>query len=358
MAARLFFALALLTGAGHAGRTASVDEDRNGIPDELEIRLANEFAPILFYDADEPNLPATVDRFLKNTELWFFSKDCRPQRVRVAGLNGPRIPRKVLPSCGASAQMIDSHGTRSTGKEFTFYLRNVPEAEQRGSVDSEQWVTYVHTYRNDIGGITLQFWRFYPYNTGYFFGFRSEPASHGGDWEAIHIVLKGAGDRFVPVQIGLLGHSDLSTKPWTDVITEAGHPLIRCLKGGHTSVLMSTEDMAHRNRLIEQQSWDGGMVRWPDHRVSRSGPPLLLGQKTHPMPGMEWLEYSGLWGTREGSGMFSFYRSGYWSPAFNETGMGKDGFIAAWCAGMARTDAAAGGTPDFAKECYPASAVP
>ena len=357
MTSRLLVALALLNGTSQAGCAAGFDQDRNGIPDELEIRLANEFAPILFYEGDEPNLPTTVDLFLKHTELWFFSKDCRPQQVRVAGLNGPRIPRKMLPACGTPAQMIDSHGTRSTGKESTFYLRNVPEAESRGSVDSARWVTYVHAYRNDIGGITLQFWRFYAYNTGYFLGFRSDPASHGGDWEAIHIVLKG-GDRFVPVQIRLLGHSDLSLKPWTDVITEAGHPLIRCLKGGHTSVLMTTDDVVHRNRFIEQQSWDGGTVRWPDHRVSRSGPPLLLGQKTHPMPGTEWLEYAGLWGTRESSGLFLFYRSGYWGPAFNETGMGKDGFIAAWCAGMARPADGTDGATDFTKECYPSAMVP
>ena len=338
-----------------ASSATPADEDHNGIPDELELRLANEFAPILFYDNDEPNLPTSVERFFKNTELCFFSKDCRPEQVPVAKLNGSRVPRQVLPDCRTPAGMIDSQGTRSANKGPTFYLRTVPEAERRGSEDTEHWVTYVHSFRNDIGGITLQFWRFYAYNTSYFLGFRSDNASHGGDWEAIHIVLK-AGPQFIPVQVRLLGHSDLITRSWTDVLTQNGHALIQCSKGGHTSTLMTKDDLRRRSRFIEQESWNGGAVRWPDGRVTRSGPLIRLGQKNYPAPGMEWLQYSGLWGTRESSGMFSFYRSGYWGPAFNETGMGKDGFISAWCEGMARPNA---GTPvaadAFARECYPAS---
>lgn len=334
-----------------------VDTDHNGIPDELEMRLALEFAPILFYEASEPNRPTSVERFLQNAELWFFNRNCSPQHVLIGKLTG-RIPRRVMPDCRDPQREIDSQGTRSISKESTFYLQTVPGAERGGSTDTQSWVTYVHAFRNDIGGITVQFWRFYPYNTGYFLGLRSENGSHGGDWEGIHVVLQ-AGQPFVPVKIRLLGHSDLMTRPWSDVITENGHALIRCSKGSHTSILMTRDDLTRRSRFIEQESWAGGSVRWSDGRRSKSGPFIRLGQKTHPSPGEEWLQYSGLWGSREDAGLFSFYRSGYWGPAFNETGMGKDGFISAWCEGIARpqenspTAAAA-----FRGECYPASVSP
>jgi hypothetical protein len=97
------------------------------------------------------------------------------------------------------------------------------------------------------------------------------------------------------------------------------------------------------------------VVRWPSGMTTPGAALLNLGEKTAPMPGMEFLWYSGLWGTRESSGWFSAPRSGYWGPAFNETGMGPQGFITAWCAGMANPDRralnpAGSGT---VSECYP-----
>jgi hypothetical protein len=337
------------------------DLDHNGIPDDLELRLANQFAPILFYDAEEPNLPASVEKFLGNTELWYFSEYCRPQQVLIAKLNGAAIPQASRPSCRATTGMILSHGTRSPAKRSTFYLSNVPEREQRGSVDTETWRNYVHAYRNDLGGITLQYWRFYAHNTSYFVGFRIDFGTHGGDWEAIHVVLQpAAGGGYTPVWIRLLGHRDIVTKPWRDAAVENGHPLIVCEKGSHTSALMTSSDMARRSRWIEQQSWTGGSVRWPGGKVSKSGPLVLLGQKTAPRPGMEWLRYSGLWGNRENSGLSQFYRSGYWGPAFNETGLRKDGFVSAWCEGIARVKPASTNPRALSleKECYPDHVVP
>ena len=341
---------ALLGGADDGLQRA---QQKQELSDDVLMQLANRYAPILFYDSDEPNLPTSVDRFLAREELWFFSKSCRPAQRKIATVRDLKIPATGVLDCG-SGRTILSNGTRSTDKETTFYLTTVPPAARRGSLDSEEWITYVHGYRNDLGGITLQFWRFYAYNTGYMAGIPAWGASHGGDWEAIHVVL-GPEPALVPVQIRLLGHTRIATLPWPDVLSEGGHPLIRCSKGGHTSLLMTRSDLTHRGGLIEQGSWTGGAVRWPDGRKTRSGRIILLGSKTLPANNQEWLRYSGLWGTRESSGILTFYRSGYWGPAFNETGMSKDGFIAAWCAGMARTH---GDEQAFRSECYASSSVP
>jgi hypothetical protein len=337
------------------------DQDHNGIPDDLELRLANEFAPILFYDADEPNLPTSVPRFLGNTELWYFSEYCRPQRVQVSKLTGAHLPQAVRASCRETGENIDSEGTRSPSKRSTFYLINVPESQRRGGEDPGAWITYVHAYRNDLGGVTLQFWRLYAYNSSYLMGLHIDFGTHGGDWEAIHVVLKPtSASGFIPVLIRLLGHRDIITKPWSDVILEGGHPLILCEKGSHTSVLMTKSDLSKRSRWIEQKSWAGGSVRWPSGKVSSSGPLVLLGQKASPRPGMEWLRYSGLWGTREDSGLYPFYRSGYWGPAFNETGLRKDGFVSAWCEGIApvKPDSASSEGLVIEKECYAVHVAP
>ena len=83
-----------------------------------------------------------------------------------------------------------------------------------------------------------------------------------------------------------------------------------------------------------------------------------LGEKTFPMQGMEFLRYSGLWGTRK-TGLFGFYRSGYWGPAYNETSLRKDNFISAWCEGIRdpnRQVVLPGG--EVIRECFPESSVP
>jgi hypothetical protein len=358
------FLFCVLGGAG--GQSDDVvsyvhaDQDNNGIPDDLEYRLANEFAPILFYDADEANLPTSVERFLGKTELWYFSEYCYPQQILISKTAGAQLPNVVRPSCRTPGELIDSQGTRSTGKKSTFYLSNVSENERRGGENSDSWATYVHAYRNDVGGVTLQFWRFYPYNSSYLMGFHMDFGTHGGDWEAIHVVLKPSAAGFTPVLIRLLGHRDIVTRPWSDVTSEGGHSLILCEKGSHTSMLMTGSDLSKRSHWIEHKSWTGGSVRWPDGKVSNSGPLVMLGQKTSLRPGMEWLRYSGLWGTRENSALYRFYRSGYWGPAFNETGLRKDGFVSAWCEGIARLMRASAVTegPVVEKECYADHVVP
>jgi hypothetical protein len=325
-------------GAADDGRSAAsskeTDRDGDGLPDDLELRLANEFAPVVFYSADEPNLPARVDPFLVRGQLWFFSQYCTPEQVFVEAIAG-EIPRKREASCRVAGETIESHGTWSASKAATFYLATLPPEARHSSADARDWITYVHAYPNDLGGVTLQYWRFYLFNTSYWMGIRAAMVDHGGDWEGIHVVL-GPGPGYAPVGIRLLGHRDIAMAAWSSVLHEDHHPLIVAAKGGHSSELATEKPLANRSRFIEQQSWTGGRVRWPGQgNWQPSGGLALLGQKTRPMPGMEWIQYSGLWGTRERGGVLPAYRSGYWGPAFNETGMRSDGFFSAWCAGMA-----------------------
>ena len=350
------FTVSLLGLFGRASQTDAilhVDRDKNGIADDLELHLANEFAPIVFYDPEEPNLPASVDSFLKETDLWFFGEYCKPEQVLISKPSGSQILKAVRPSCRVPSELIYASGTRSIDKKSTFYLNNVGAIARRGGDSSAAWTTYVHAYRNDMDGVTLQYWRFYAYNSSYLMSFPIDFGTHGGDWEAIHVVLRPAPQGGLkPVLIRLLGHRDIITRPWSDVVAEGEHPLISCEKGSHTSTLLTKANLSRRSHWIEHRSWTGGTVRWSNGGSSESGPIVMLGQKTSPSPGAEWLRYSGLWGTRESSGLYKYYRSGYWGPAFNETSLRSDGFVAAWCEGIAHVGLA------IDKECYADHVVP
>lgn len=357
MRASFRLCIAIFAALSIASPDATFDGCDSGfeVPDGVAMRLAEQFAPLVLYAADEPNLPMDVPSYLQKAELWFFSDRCTPSNVRVGYLTSTTLSGAALSNCRNGSQLIAAAGTRSAPKTSTFYLRTLPKAEQRGSAQTDRWITYCHAYCNNKSGLTLQYWRFYPYDTGFFIGLRLDSMSHGGDWEAVHVVL-GPPPDYQPLQLRLLGHTLITTVRWREVTTDAGHPVIRARRGSHTSELASRTDIVNRTKFIEHASWTGGWVRWPGGRQTQGGPVLLVGDKIRPRSGMEWVQYSGLWGTRESSGMLAYYSSGYWGPAFNETGMRPDGFVSAWCEGIAEPKTPAERQP-LHQECYPAKSI-
>jgi hypothetical protein len=305
--------------------TDTTDTDRDGIVDSCEQSLAEKYAPIVIHASDEPNLPANVDWFLSKTALWFYDDDCTPdlkQRLKGAPKQSELLIFQHTGDCGSSDTIV-SNGTRSTRKQRTFFLEDVADEFRKGSLDSRDWTTYFHAYLNDIGGVTIQYWRFYAYNTGKEVG-GIEFGFHGGDWEGIHVVLN---HDLQPEAVRLLGHTDITTvqRPaWGGLRFETTHPIIFSERGGHASEIAGNESG------IRQETRSGGKVRWPGGKESDSGQLVNVGEKSSPMNNQVFIQYSGIWGS---PGTF-FFSSGYWGPAFNETSMGNDGFITAWCAGM------------------------
>jgi hypothetical protein len=339
-------------------KTSNPDEDNDGLNDSFEQTMAERFAPIVFHDPKEPNFPTNVRLFLPATELWFYDSRCKQSSVKIAAPLVDSIPEKVQPPCDPRETLVDSYGTRSKNKDQSFFLKTVDEAKRAGG-DPPDWTTYYHLYPNEDGGITIQYWRFYAYNTGEFLGHQVAVGSHGGDWEAIHVVLDFTN---APKVVRFLGHRSISTRPWSSLVSEGTHVLIKSEKGGHTSVPVKEKDKKEVARLIRQETWTGGRVSWPisvaqnSNRVAANSPVLMnLGEKLSPAAGMEFLQYSGLWGTRETGWWFPRLRSGYWGPAFNETGMGRDQFIAAWCEGIAKSlrERTSDDKAGRLSECYP-----
>ena len=344
----------LVVAIGHANVPVTVqrsdpDHDKDGLSDSLEQTMAERFAPVVFHDPKEPNFPTNVRLFLPDTELWFYDNHCKQSSVKIVAPLANSIPEKVQPPCDPKETSVDSYGTRSKNKDQSFFLKTVDEAKRAGSNPSD-WTTYFHLYPNEDGGITIQYWRFYAYNTGELLGHQVGVGNHGGDWEAIHVVLDFTN---APKSVRFLGHRSISTQPWSSLMSEGTHVLIKSEKGGHTSVPVKEKDKNDLARLIRQETWTGGQVIWPSSAAQNSTSPALinLGEKLSPAAGMEFLQYSGLWGTRETGSWFPRLRSGYWGPAFNETGMGRDQFIAAWCEGIARSLRER--TIGRLRECYP-----
>lgn len=354
---------ALMQGEALASRAYDAqDFDADGLPDVLEQELAEKYAPVVYYSRDEPNLPTSVQSFMRKTELWYYDSRCEPQNSKVCDCDVSDLLKIRRAPCMDYEGYFEGDGTRSKNKQRSLYLKDVSAEARRGSSDTHEWITYFHAYPNNHRGVTIQYWRFYPFNTGVIWGHSVGLASHGGDWEAIHVEM-GPAPAYLPLSVHFLGHRSIKAKDWASLLLEGTHPLVMAEEGDHTSHAFKRGDRKKEGNYIRHEGWTGGSVRWvaghplgPGDAISTPGGPLLnLGEKTAPMRGMEFLQYSGLWGSRKGGLLLPALRSGYWGPAYNETSMAKDGFITAWCLGMENFKKEARGPYGVIRECYPRS---
>jgi hypothetical protein len=285
-----------------------VDDDADGLDDALEDKLAEQFAPVVFHGEHETNFPVRVDWWLERTQLRTVQNGWGKTRTRLA-LGGPlrqgELVGKVAQVAGIS---ISSSGARSRGKRVSFFLENLSRQALQSEVRPSEWITYVHSYPNDLGGVTIQYWRAYGWNAAHFLGL---DLGHGGDWEAVAVHLN---DAHRPVATTYLDHSGIVD--WgRSVRWEGTHPLVWSEEGGHTSNPDSR--YSRSTRFIRDPTWAGGSVtRWDGTVIGRSGGLLNIGEKSHPRNGQVFVQYSGLWGS---PGRL-FMTTGYWGPAFNETG--------------------------------------
>jgi hypothetical protein len=366
------FLACLYTIACATSSTSQVDADTDGIDDARESALASRFAPVVVHDAREQFLPMSVSRFLEFGRLGVYQAGCSPEQEEL--LPVPLVADRLLDTTHTTcrSQTLISGGTRSVHKQSTFFIGDLPSEHRGGAAGSIDWMTYYHAYPNQGGGVTLQYWRFYGYNFGQTidlpFGFRLE-FSHGGDWEAIHIVLDQADQ---PAWVRLLGHRSLDSVPWNAVQVEGGtHVVLFSEAGGHTSHAEMPEDFVQG---IRQRTWPGSQFDRPGSPPITAPPLVNLGEKLDPLE--RWLPYSGLWGSpgfnyfglptsvkglieslMEARGLgehLENFTSGYWGPAFNETGRTEAGYITAWCAGHVNPERARNGR----RECYADEEVP
>lgn len=334
------------------------DEDGDWIDDACEELLAQKYAPIIYHSSDESNFPTNVDWFLQRTSLWFFDDACDP------GFFDPfrtdldvfvtALPTQAHLLIGSKNNECDtdffdvSSGTRSNRKHRTFYLPDVDEAFRKGSDNSQNWKTYYHAYPTAGGGVVIQYWRFYAYN--------DYQNNHGGDWEGVQVHL---GTDLRPRTISFLGHVGIENIDAATVQWEGTHPRVYSEPGGHAS---QSFPYGGGDSFTRQETWAGGNVSWtrnvfnhPVGQTTLGGGLVNVGAKIAPMNGQYFIRYSGLWGsisdfpidqtipTRWGDLNARTAFSGYWGPAYNETGAGEferdspPRFLPAWGAGAAQT---------------------
>jgi hypothetical protein len=301
--------------------------------------LVAKYAPQVIHPASEPNLPTNVDWLLARTTLSVNDAGCRPAQVNAGPATIENL-RNATYTSPCDGHIIMASGTRSKSKARTFLLADVSDADKRGSLNTTEWTTYYHAYKNKFGGWSVQYWFCYSFNTGQ--TVLVQVGYHGGDWEMFQIDFDSSNN---PLSVAMTGHTSIDSAPWTSVhLTGGTHPVVYAESGGHEMHLTSSDG----GPQIVHPTWPGSVVFWPGVYPSPPGPLIDLGARLHPLVG--FLNYSGLWGSL---GVI-FSSSGYWGPAFNETGLGADGFLTAWCFNIADPASAESGK----RECYPDDILP
>lgn len=297
--------------------------------------LADRFAPQFMHPESEPNLPTSAEFHITRTTLLFHNADC-PSDNQSFGAASVTLIRDTTVTSTCNGHVYRASGTRSASRSKTFVLNDVARDYQRGSLNPKEWPTYFHAFHNKGGGWSLQYWVFYPYNTGKKIG-PLEVGFHGGDWEMVQVDLDKKNE---PVSAHFTGHTSLEMVPWATLqTTNRTHPIVYTEKGGHEAHPVPVNAPAP---YILHQTWSTGIAQWSVGGAHGVGPLINLGIRLHPQ--VAFVRYSGLWGSL-GATPFS---SGYWGPAFNETGMTGGRYLAAWCTGIDDPEQGEG----MEKECY------
>jgi hypothetical protein len=318
---------------------AGKDSDQDGLSDQCEQVLAETYAPIIYHSSQERYFPTQVDAFLKQTALWFGDSECNPDlqlMLQAVPIQTQLLVQTQAPSCNSKLP-ASSNTTRSKDKVRSFYLADLPEEAWEGSRNSRDWVTYVHAYPNTLNGATLQYWRFYAYHSG--------DGDHGGDWVGVQIVLDSV---FKPLRLGIPGDKEIRYIPWRDLDREGENrvrlysepdshitnPVAKEVKadgckgiGGFFSCRVDPEKP---ETFVRHETWKDGIVSWFNGDTGSSGGLLNLGERSLPLNGQVFIQYTGLWGSIGKNNL----NSGDYGPAFQGLGMLSNGYLSYWAAGM------------------------
>ena len=297
---------ALRLGQTVAGAAQAVDADYDGIDDALEWTLAVRHAPVVYLSPWESNLPANVEWFLDRARLRFhhscsalalccgdhgiFDYGGASQATLVTQTHSKRA-WSLFSGCHHTSPQ-SSGGDWDDDHHFFLQLR---DSDHSGSWYPGDWKVYVHAYPNNIGGINVQYWFFYAYNSG------PVEFNHEGDWENILIQLDASQN---VVKVLMARHNDPyhQFSPGSVTWYQGTHPVVLSAEGTHATY--ESFDSCNGALIEHGCAWGHPSWRWftwsgglPAGEGGYQGGGLInVGEKGYPLNGQRFIKYSGRWG--------------------------------------------------------------
>ncbi|MCP4683989.1 MAG: Vps62-related protein [bacterium] len=277
------------------------------IPFDAET-VSRRFAPRVYFHPEENYLPSSVP--------WFLNRVCL---YHITALHAKRVPRPypVLDKGEVKADNLacqkrkgdDSSRKRRYG---VFYL-TIPK-------DRAEWKTrfgnlakatcYCHVQpAKTPGRWWLAYCFFYPFNGSISQGIE---ITHEGDWELVKVEVDKTGTKMYRIYCAAHakgGWFARETSPGNGFkCFSKTHPIVYSARDSHASY--PTVGKQHRKGLPDDHTGQGlKMDCWQDPHLT------LLGNKSMPSAGQDWLRFRGYWG-HLGSGIPLIPDRGPLGPAY------------------------------------------
>ena len=251
-----------------------------------DLALAERYAPVLYFHADELFRPQPVEVMVEQARL----RQARTAWFDVNVLNELSVADLFL--YHGAEYFLDAWYGDSGASDYKNYSAH--RAHYAASLSPEAGGPPVTAYARVVRGdehIVIQYWLFYFYNDWF--------NKHEGDWEMVQVVLSR---EELPLWVVLSQHHGGTRRPWSAVLVEdETHPAAFVALGSHANYFWGDEVYANVRSV-------GGNTFAVVDRTGRAGrvlPQVLLLPEREDVvanpaawAGMEWLRFGGNWGER------------------------------------------------------------
>lgn len=272
------------------------DADNDGLSDAVEQNLAQRFAPVLYYTADETVYPVAIQYHLDRSNLNQSREgddliDPEPTVAEIGVLND-RDGKYYLDNREGSLNDKGIEKDYATSDPaYTVYARVV-----QGSSGGEG---------NGSGELTVvQYWFFYAFNRGTL-------NIHEGDWEMVQVVLK---NNETPIKAMYSQHKGGQQADWSQVERDGDHPMVFVARGSHANYFRSYQ--GKMGLASDEVDDDGEVLKPADYEL------VILGEAGagNHQASQDWLDYGGHWGDFGNVEDQLQGRRGPFGPVFRENG--------------------------------------
>lgn len=304
------------------------DFDGDGLSDDTELRLAQQFAPIIHFHPLEVFYPSAVEPYIAETELYFqrhysapFCKFEVPERMSLPvltvsegveeevcmdgnrpSLRGNKENKESATECSWLTLKCDLFNTTAfnivecssvEARVDQFFFLHAGRAVKNHFNSSAP--VYVHVHSADMFGeksIVLQYWFFYSFNGP--LDDMLAAGAHEGDWEHVTVVIDDATRQHVRA-VYMAAHSHEAS--WlfpANVKLDGTH--VHAYVALHSHAMYETAGVKKRlsdNLLysfLHDHCADDGYMWKPDVFVN-------MGEKECPL--VSWGFYNGFWGSKK-----------------------------------------------------------
>ena len=269
-----------------------------GLASAADPDLADQYAPILYFEGNEKCYPVDISYALNNSYLYEV---------------GNPSPISTTPSKELLANYTSENYYLDNQQGTVAVSDNGIEDNYQSEMAQLGYKVYAHV---DTTSNTIQYWFFYAFNGG-------DLNRHEGDWEMVQVTLSGG----QPTQVMYSQHYAGQSARWEQVDKQGDHVKVYVARGSHANYI---KPYSGKIGLASDNVGDNGRILKPRSIEAN-------GYTIEPLTSQPWLSFAGHWGwaganDSQASEAAILGEAGPQGPMFRESGTMWQPL--AWAAGL------------------------